>query len=362
MSCFEPGGNPRDAVQRGFYVPRPGRTLAEQLALRFEIKPSASHLLVGGVGSGKTTQLLVAMQRLLDASDVFAAYIDVSLHSEINRLSSSDFVAAIGIEVANTIPEAHQSESIRRTLAWFGEYLNPDGPIWNEDPFEEFVVGLKLIVNEASLPHQNHVILIDSPDRMSDLNRFSDLVDAVIPRLRQLGIGIVLVGPLTALYGIRRTTMDRFDKNWHLSSVDVQNDVEGRDFLRRVLETRDQMHLLTKDATLMLASYSGGVMRDLIALTQAAGEEAYVDDAECVESRHVEIAADQFGRKHLFAIDSEQLAALQRVRLNGTFIQTSEKDLALLATRRVLEYANGKPRFAIHPTIEPLLAKIGDAI
>jgi hypothetical protein len=52
---------------------------------------------------------------------------------------------------------------------------------------------------------------------------------------------------------------------------------------------------------------------------------------------------------------------LHQVRAKGTFVQTSEKDLALLATRRVLEYANGKPRFAVHPTIEPLLAQIAEA-
>ena len=37
-------------------------------------------------------------------------------------------------------------------------------------------------------------------------------------------------------------------------------------------------------------------------------------------------------------------------------MQTSAKDLALLATRRVLEYGDAHARFAVHPTIEPLLA------
>lgn len=103
---------------------------------------------------------------------------------------------------------------------------------------------------------------------------------------------------------------------------------------------------------------SGGVLRDLMALTQTAGEEAYVHGAEQVCLEHVDVAADLFGRKLMVGLDSQQLAVLQRVRTQGTFVQTSEKDLALLATRRVLEYSNGKPRFAVHPTIEPLLAQI----
>jgi hypothetical protein len=169
---------------------------------------------------------------------------------------------------------------------------------------------------------------------------------------------VILVGPQTALYGVRRTALDRVDRTWYLPTVDVQNDARGQAFLRNVLRARDAECLIPDDALDRLAFLSGGVLRDLIALTQAAGEEAYVDGADRVEVRHVETAAEVFGRKQLVAIDSHDLAVLQRVRQKGTFVQTSEKDLALLATRRVLEYSNGQARFAVHPTIEPLLAQI----
>jgi hypothetical protein len=169
---------------------------------------------------------------------------------------------------------------------------------------------------------------------------------------------VILVGPLTALYGVRRTALDRVDRTWHLPTVDVKNDAEGHAFLRGVLRARDDSGLIADAAADQLASLSGGVLRDLIALAQTAGEEAYVDGADRVEVRHVETASEIFGRKQLVAIDSQELAVLQRVRTRGTFVQTSEKDLALLATRRVLEYTNGQARFAVHPTIEPLLAQI----
>jgi hypothetical protein len=313
MGRFEPSADPRDAVERGFYVPRPGRSLAEQLAARFELKPTASHLLVGGVGSGKTTQLLVARDRLEAVGDVRADYVDVSRFVEPNHVTSRDLLDAIELE----------------------DLLFPVG---------------------TSAPHR--VLLIDSLDRISDLDRFVDLIEGTVSALRSSGIGVILVGPLAALYGIGRVTQDRFDRIWHLPTVDVQNDAEGHEFLLRVLHARDSHGLLTDGAAERLATLSGGVLRDLIALTQAAGEEAYVDGANHVDVKHVEIAAEFFGRKHLFAIDSAQLAVLQRVRTHGTFVQTSEKDLALLATRRVLEYDNGKPRFAVHPTIESLLAQL----
>jgi hypothetical protein len=51
---------------------------------------------------------------------------------------------------------------------------------------------------------------------------------------------------------------------------------------------------------------------------------------------------------------------LQRVRINGSVLHTSEEDLALLMTRRVLEYrGQGPVRYAVHPTIERLLAELG---
>lgn len=352
MGRFEPSGDPRDAVERGFYVPRPGRSLAEQLAARFELKPSASHLLMGGVGSGKTTQLLVARDRLAATGDVNAIYVDASLWIEPNHVTSDDLLAVVGIELGKQL-SSFEKLKFEGELNMLRQYL--DTPLSHATGFAG-VVGSLLQKLRADRAH--HVLLIDSLDRMSDLERFAELVDEAISKLRSLGIGIILIGPLTALYGIRRAALDRFDRTWHLPTVDVHNDAEGHRFLLDVLRSRDAHRLISDPAAERLAGLSGGVLRDLIALTQAAGEEAYVDGADHVSTLHVEAAAEIFGRKHLVAIDSQQLAVLQRVRTKGTFVQTSEKDLALLATRRVLEYSDGHARFAVHPTIEPLLAQI----
>ncbi len=357
MGRFEPSADPRDAVERGFYVPRPGRSLAEQLAARFELKPAASHLLMGGVGSGKTTQLLVARDRLTAHEDTEAVYVDVSLSVEPNFMTSTDLLAVVGIELGRRIPKPKRPE-VEQQLRQFEAVLNPSSSSWGADLEDHFVDTIGHLLRDLRQTRPHHVLLIDSLDRMSNLGLFAHLVEASISKLRSLGMGVILIGPLTALYGVSRTTLDRFDRTWHLPSVDVNNDEEGHRFLTDVLRARDAKHLLTPTAVNRLAVLSGGVLRDLIALTQAAGEEAYVDGADHVEIEHVETAAEIFGRKQLFAIDSHDLAVLQRVRTKGTFVQTSEKDLALLATRRVLEYTNGQARFAVHPTIEGLLAQI----
>jgi hypothetical protein len=94
-------------------------------------------------------------------------------------------------------------------------------------------------------------------------------------------------------------------------------------------------------------------------LAQLACVEAYLNGADRVSSPEVATAVNTFGRKHLQGLRPAELEVLQRVRTTGSFVQTSEDDLALLMTRRVLEYRNqGNPRYAVHPTIEKLLQEL----
>jgi hypothetical protein len=103
------------------------------------------------------------------------------------------------------------------------------------------------------------------------------------------------------------------------------------------------------------------VLRDLLTLAQSACVEAYLDGGDQVESTEVAAAIDTFGRKHLQGLRPAELDVLQRVRTKGTFVQASEDDLALLMTRRVLEYREqGHLRHAVHPTIESLLEGLAE--
>lgn len=86
MSRLEAAANPRLALERGFYVSRAGRGIAEQIAGRLELRPASKHLIVGGVGAGKSTQLLVAKDRLCALGDTSAIYIDVSEWQDLKKL------------------------------------------------------------------------------------------------------------------------------------------------------------------------------------------------------------------------------------------------------------------------------------
>ena len=63
MSRLDPTIDPECAVKDNLYV-RPPNGIARRLSARFDIDPSSTHLVVGGIGSGKTTELIQAARLL----------------------------------------------------------------------------------------------------------------------------------------------------------------------------------------------------------------------------------------------------------------------------------------------------------
>src|SRR5229473_2085355 len=78
------GASPQTAFRQNLYVPRPGISIAERLVPRLDLAPSASHLVVGGIGTGKTTELLRVQKELSLLPDVNGTYVDVSLHHDLS--------------------------------------------------------------------------------------------------------------------------------------------------------------------------------------------------------------------------------------------------------------------------------------
>jgi len=53
MGRFDAATKPEHAIKRGFYVERPSRSVAAEIAARIELRPASTHLLVGGSGREK---------------------------------------------------------------------------------------------------------------------------------------------------------------------------------------------------------------------------------------------------------------------------------------------------------------------
>jgi hypothetical protein len=377
MSRLDAAADPRLAIERGFYVSRPGRGNADQIVGRLELRPASTHLLVGGVGAGKTTQLLIARDRLNSLGDTCAIYIDVSRHQDLRKLQPGVLLTLAGLEVCALLDSENEvrknAEKLFRGWAHgYEEYPTPDydgseywvpGVVTPPSDDLQFKTGLmKDALNDArralvsKTPHL--VLIIDSLDRLSWLEPFINVIEQDVVAISSLGIGLVLIGPIQAIHGIQRLIIERFDHVYHQTSVDVARDLEGRDFMLQVLRQRSPEELLPRVACEWLVAFSGGVLRDLISLARQAVEEAYLDGSDTVTTNHVLIAADAFGRSLMIGLRQSEIEVLQKVRTQGSFVMTSEDDLALLATRRVLEYREAGVRYVVHPTLEPLLKQL----
>lgn len=394
LKRFDAAGHPSRALEQGFVVEPEMGSIAKTLEMRLGLRPTSSHLIVGGVGSGKTTQLLLAEKRLNKLTDVQARVIDVSEHQDIAELSPGVLMILGGLELGRMIEQDEvfsklnleaQSKALgklRKYIDGFWEHVG-----WGEDDErQENEVYVKAITppptewgNRLDLPwwfddvfrqvdilcqpyrdtDKHIVFLFDGLDRLGDPERFEHVIRAEIPAFQRLGAGVAVVGPLLALYGLNRPITERFDYFYHQSPVNVPDDAVGRGYLHSVLRARLPAEVLPDDTCTALISWSGGVLRDLIALTQLACEEAYLHGSDYIGIADVNRAADAFGRKHLLGLGTDELEVLQRVRRKGIFVQASEKDLALLVTRRVLEYSeSGSVAYIVHPTVGPLLAAI----
>ena len=380
MTHLDAAADPYLAIERKLYVERP-LAPANRIVGRLELRPASTHLLLGGIGSGKTTQLLIARDQLNALDDTLAIYIDVSKKQHLTSLKPGILLALAGLALgdlpSSVTARSGDEEALGRFRRWAqghmdGEYDDDDyetDPDWvpgivippdiglHPDLKSRLADFVTLRDSRAGTKH-DLIFLLDSLDRIDDLATFSKLVEQDITALQSVGVGIVLVGPIRAMYGLDRLITERFDQLVHLPAADLDHDSKAFQFLIEVLRQRVPDDTLTVFAREVIARSSGGILRDLIQLGRLALEEAYLDGADQVTIPHAERAADAFGRALMIGLTQADLKVLERVRNSGAFVQTSEEDLALLATRRVIEYRNTGVRYAVHPTIAPLLAQL----
>lgn len=339
---LDPTGDPAHSIATA-YVASPA-ALSQRVAGELALSPTSSHLLIGGIGSGKTTELLAVQAQLprID-EEMHGVYIDVSKDNDVAQITCEQIMQTIGSAIASMASDPDAIDEANKIL----QLLAVGAP-----------VSLKPLVT-AIFPYGHVVVLLDGLDRLYDMQVFEQAVTRTVEGLHDLGVGVVVIGPLRALYGLDRAIAERFDSLHYQPWIDSDFSTEGQAFLVDVLSRRVGDDTFTADAIGALVHASGGVVRDLLALAQSACVEAYLDGADEVGMREIAAAVDTFGRKHMQGLWPAEIKVLQRVRANGSFVETSERDLALLMTRRVLEYrSENRPRYAVHPTIENLLAEL----
>ena len=370
---LDPSGDPADAMAER-YVELPD-SVSARLAAELSLAPRSAHLLTGGGGSGKTTQLLATQRLVSQVDDVRALYIDVSKRHDIAKMVPGVVVVQVGLALASVLDNFPEARPYAKRLLEIADgYWVPGIPAIGASDPDKNVPGLLVSPVQAAARVENAlqllnellgvqratakhlVVMLDGLDRMTDLQGFGQLVIHDVESLTSVGVGVVLVGPWRFTFGLARTVTEHFDSSHDQPWGDVRQVSSGRSFFADVLRKRVPADAFSDPAIDALVLASGGVLRDLLTLAQSACVEAYLNGADRVETTEVAAAIDTFGRKHLQGLRPAEFEVLQRVRTKGSFVHASEDDLALLMTRRVLECRNqGQLRYAVHPTIEKLL-------
>ncbi|WP_437568070.1 hypothetical protein [Sorangium sp. So ce542] len=395
MARMNPIADPGTALRENLYVTPPGRSVADELATRIELEPASTHLVIGGIGSGKTSELLMARERLgrsLPEAGDHVEYIDVSRHHALDAADLSGVLVALaGQALVQKIGHRYRLKPKSPLFAaidavrhhadgtWIpyedippgseyddepdGEYLRVPGVLVSPDTplpsgFEELSAHLRTIRTAYPGDGKHIVFLFDSLDRLPNAGLFREAVQHDLRALKAAGIGVAVVGPIRFMSGTDRAITELFDQTHFLVAHDPTKP-DGLAFLIQVLRKRAEPDMLPDACLEPLARASGGVMRDLIALAKRAGQEAYSVGHDRITPEGVARAIDAFGRSLAVGLDDEQVKMLQHIRRGKGFVIRGERELSLLETGRVVHH--GESRFVVHPSLVPLLDAIPEA-
>jgi hypothetical protein len=369
-------------VQQSWYVPLPSG-LSKTVARSIQLEPTGSHLIVGAIGCGKSTELLAIGRKLLESRDVFCRYIEVSRVLDLEQADSISLVIAIAHELVEYLvdsdrnhPSLRQIQSELRPLVEGGHdpyWDAPDGedpsfspPIVNrprknipDDLAAHIPILEQLVAAVDDLYHSPMVWLLDGLDRLSNSLDFDKIVEPFLRALKEAGVGLVMVGPRKSILGVDRLgASGEFDDIKWMGPVDP--DVYG-EFLNQILVARGAYEILPKDCQDELVRYSGGSIRMLLQLTQEVVREVWIRNVDGPDHDIITSAVDKIGRSLLLGLSDRDLQLLNSLLESGKFASRTAEDAALILTNRVLEYydgGSGLPRHIVHPALKPYIVAL----
>jgi hypothetical protein len=401
MKNLNPTAPARDVIASGLVLDDLRQSLYCKLAARADLEPGSQQLLVGGIGSGKTTELLLAEKWLNAQGNTLSFFIDISAETDLSHLNSGALLAAFGLHLvrafrqeqlqatfpaeqlgevkraANTIKEFSSGKTESRWVEDYddsyygpppedygppepGHYITVRVPGKLQPPFpalqrdiQEIREPLEIFLTVARKSFSDVVVIFDGLDRLIGPETFWTVAHQDLRALRRLQVSVLAAAPLSILFGTGRQVSENFDRVHHVQTLATEPEKVG--ILRTVLEQRGATELLGPEQVERVCAASGGVLRDLIALARDAGEEAYVSGSSNVRMENVEKAVHQLGAGYHRGLGPSQLKALSALNKTGSFDPNSSINTELLVTRRVLEYSSTD--FRVHPALLPLIAK-----
>lgn len=398
MKRFNPTASAKVAIGEGLICQYTGRSVFKKLAAGADLTLGSQQLLVGGIGSGKTTELMLAQQELARNDQMVPLYIDVSAETDLSTVNSGALLASLGMhtwrEVASGLNPPKSLSAVYTALrkaaygyqeqVWVPErdYDPSDGYDPNDYPdepgyFETIEVSGKLkppfpafrrdvkelaeLVGKVTTFLKDRgtelVAVFDGLDRLISAEQFWSVAEQDLRAIRPLEVSVLAAGPLSIMYGQGRQIKDYFDEVHYLPPAVA--DPRASSFLLDVLRVRGADELMHPEQMQKLCLASGGVLRDLISLARSSGENAYLEDADYVEVRHVDRAIEQLGNSYLLGLGTQQKATLRSMLQGNGFTPSDDQSMELLITRRILEQPESG--YEVHPALAAVLSQVSSS-
>jgi len=394
LERLNPIASLRDVVDRDLIVPRdhdPRDAGQPPIHVAFadaaELSRGTQMALVGGIGSGKTAELLLTQRVLNRHSDAVNIFVDLANYTDLSELNTGAILATIGMRLYSHLKKANEKPPEEVTSAHtklrelaFGKTTWVPVEDWQGyDEGEEAVrvdvpglvrlrfpalrrevrevkdllqsIASPLLENDAQI-----TLLIDGLDRLIRAERFREYAEQDLQALTGTKMTVIVVAPLLLWYDKSRFLQDYFDLVKHIPAAAA--DPGDSAFLRQILERRGALELMDRAEVTSIAKYSGGVLRDLLTLARSAAEYAYRDDQDRIGRKHVWAAIKQLGNRYLVGLGITHKHRLRRLAVNKEFPIEDSTALELLVNRQVLEYSSrGREFFAVHPALAKVLPK-----
>lgn len=405
MKRFNPTAPTKVAIGEGLICQQAGRSVFNKLAAGADLAPGSQQLVVGGIGSGKTTELLLAERELSAHEHTRPVYIDVAAETDLNSVNSGALLASLGLRVWSEIVSKFEPpdelkkvyEAIKNAAYGYEKTVWEPGPEPDFDhvepgpepdfnqyepgnetdlepgyyrtitfrgklkpPFPALLRDVRDLGNSLSklaaflkTKQIELVAIFDGLDRLIKADRFWSVAEQDLRAVKHLEISILVAGPLSIMYGQGRQVKDYFDQVHYLAPAVA--DPKTSPFLLDVLRIRGAEELMDPAGMERLCLASGGVLRDLISLARNAGENAYLDDSDSIEHAHVNRAIEQLGNSYLLGLGTRQETVLRDLMDGGGFAPSDSDSIELLITRRVLEQSES--RYEVHPALATVLQR-----
>ena len=403
MKWFNPTAPPKAAIGEGLIYRDPQRSIFKQLAAGADLDPGSQQLVVGGIGSGKTTELLLAERELAAHERTLTVYVDVSAETDLSAINSGALLASLGLTLWKIIESRFSQAKINswalreaaqaiekaayghEKQVWVDYHDYQQEPGYEEEPgyeqepdyepelgyFQRVEVPGKLRQRFPALQRDvkdlakslanlttflknvslEIVAIFDGLDRLINADQFWAVAEQDLRAMRPLEISLLVAGPLSVMYGQGRQIKDYFDKVQYLPPVIA--DPKHSPFLLEVLRLRGAHELMEEKLMQKLCLASGGVLRDLISLARSAGENAYLEDADTIQTKHADRAIEQLGNSYLLGLGSRQKKTVQAVLGGEGFAPSNPENEELVITRRIL--AQSESSYEVHPALASVL-------